>query len=109
MSTGIHIRGFRPPDEKWQRMRAVWDACMAADVRPPKDVRDYFADEDPDPAGVEVPLSSTTRLEGRWYVDGEKENPEAAVSPYETDWQYGVQIDLSKLPKDLSILRIYES
>ena len=32
MSTSVV--GIKPPDDTWRKMKAAWDACMAADVKP---------------------------------------------------------------------------
>lgn len=56
MGMSTHVVGFIPPDEKWQKMKAVWDACRAAGVEVPEDVCDFFEGGEPDPAGVEVML-----------------------------------------------------
>jgi len=39
-------------DEHWIKMKAVWDACMAAHVMPPEAVHNYFGGKEPrDPPG----------------------------------------------------------
>jgi len=56
MSMSTHVAGFVPPDETWQKMKAIFDACRAADVPVPDEVEDFFEGEDPDPAGMETGL-----------------------------------------------------
>lgn len=56
MSMSTHVTGFRPPDERWQAMKAVWDACTAAKTQIPDEVMAFFGDEAPDPRGVEVKI-----------------------------------------------------
>jgi hypothetical protein len=56
MSMSTDVKGFVPPDERWQDMAAVWNACIAANIVIPLEVVQFFGDEAPDPAGVEVDL-----------------------------------------------------
>ena len=58
MSMSTYVIGFQSPDEKWQRMKAVWDACEKADIEVPQEVRDFF-DGEPDEKGVTVSLTTT--------------------------------------------------
>ena len=55
MGMNTHISGFKPPDEKWKKMKAVMDACLRAGIPCPEEVRDFFGPEEPDKAGVLVP------------------------------------------------------
>jgi hypothetical protein len=54
MSTSV--TGFAPPDEHWAKMKAVWDACEVAGVDVPESVVDFFGDNEPDEAGIEIEL-----------------------------------------------------
>lgn len=91
-----YIVGVRPPDEKWKKMKAVWDACKAAGTEIPKDVYEFFDHETPDDKGVLVELSSG------------KDGPHhECVSSYDdNDCQEGFEIDVSKIPKDITIIRV---
>jgi hypothetical protein len=86
MSTFVY--GFRPPDESWQKMKKVFDACKAADFPVPDKVYAFFGGESPDDSGVRIDLENTP-----------------AVTEYSRDMEQGYQIDLSKLPKDLKYIR----
>jgi hypothetical protein len=88
MST--HVCGFRPPDEKWRKMKAAWDSCTQAGVDPPTEVLEFFNHEEPDPNGVEVDLGD-------------------AKSDYSADSSSGFEIDLSLIPKDVTIIRFCNS
>lgn len=87
MST--HVTGFAPADEQWAKMKAAWDACIAADVPVPDEVVDFFGDEEPDPAGVEVELPLR-----EW-------NGGLAGAGYE--------LDVSAIPSQVQVLRFYNS
>lgn len=88
MST--HVTGFRPPDAKFQRMKAIWDACAQERIAPPADVEDFFKGESPDPAGVVVDIRS-------------------AVKEFNADMQDGYEIDITKLPHDVKVIRVFNS
>lgn len=92
MGISLFVTAFKPADEKWFRMKAVWDACGAALVPIPKDVSDYFNGEAPDDSGVEVEL-----------VYGRSE----ALVEYSDDYRGGYEIALDKLPKDVKTIRVY--
>jgi hypothetical protein len=97
MGMSTHVQGFKPPDEKWEKMRAVWLACEAAGVGFPEPVAKFFDGEPPDPAGVEV------------------EESELRKSGAVTDWNdgrigaEGFEVDVRKLPADVTVLRFYNS
>ena len=55
MST--HIVGFKPPDEKWLKMKAVYESCHEASIDPPDDVMRFFGYEDPSESGVLVNIA----------------------------------------------------
>lgn len=93
MGMSTHVIGFRPPDARWKKMKAVYDACIAAETTPPKEVMEFFGHEDPDDSGVEVEIEDTD-----------------AVSEYSDEYSaHGYEIDIRKLPKDVHILRFYNS
>lgn len=56
MGISAIIIGFAPPDETWQEMKTIWDACKKAKIDIPEKVLDFFGGCAPDPAGVEVKL-----------------------------------------------------
>lgn len=88
MSMSTHVVGFKPPDEKWKKMKAVYDACIEAGTEVPSSVTDFFNYEPPDPAGVEV---------------------EIKAREWKDDMCEGYEIDLKSLPKDVTIIRFYNS
>lgn len=92
MSMSTHVVGFRPADEKWKKMKAVWDASVAAGITPPVVCTQFFNGEAPDPAGVEVRIDNTECCHG-----------------YSAGMCNGVEIDVTKLPKDVTIIRFYNS
>ena len=92
MGMSTHVIGIKPPDEKWQRMRAVWETCAAAGVPVPAEVNKFFGYEKPDPRGVLIEIEKTD-----------------AVKKYNADGQQGFEIVVSKLPPDVTVVRVYNS
>jgi hypothetical protein len=95
MGMSTHAVGFKPPDAKWQQMKAIWDACEAADVELPDRVDDYFGGERPDPAGVEVSEDSLIAA--------------GAVAKWKDEYSEGYEVHVDKLPQDVKIVRVYNS
>ncbi len=92
MSMSTHVLGFKPPDDKWKRMKDVRDACIAAKIPVPKEVDQFFGWTTPTDAGVEVDLEKTD-----------------CVRSYEGCSGGGFDVDVKLLPKDVTIIRFYNS
>ncbi len=90
MSMSSHVVGFRPPDETFDKMFVVWNTCQEAGVTVPKEVQEFFGWESPDENGIVVDIKE-------------------AVTPYNADYQDGFEVDITKLPKDVKIIRFYNS
>lgn len=91
MGMSTHIVGFRQADEQWKKMKAAWDACAAAGLRPPQEVVDFFDGENPkDKIGQEVDIGG-------------------AKEPWSNDYAAGFEIDIEKLPKGVKVIRFYNS
>lgn len=95
MGASMHVVGLKPPDEKWQKMCAVWDACKSAGVVQPMAVVAFFSGEDPDPSGVPV--------------DETELRDSGALHNWEADMREGFEVDVTKLPADVTVLRFYIS
>jgi hypothetical protein len=89
MSMSTHVTGFAPPDEQWQKMKAIWDACGAAQIPVPGEVEEFFGGEAPDPAGVEVDLPLR-----EWQEDGASA---------------GYELDVAAIPPQVKTIRFYNS
>jgi type IV secretory pathway TraG/TraD family ATPase VirD4 len=90
MGMSTHVVGIKPADEKFNQMRSLWEACEKARVTIPLEVVEFFGGETPDEAGVIVDL-------------------ENAVQPWRDDSADGYEVDITKLPKDVKIIRFYNS
>ena len=90
MSMSTSVKGFRPPDEEWKKMKAIWDACKAAgNVEPPEPVQEFFNWHEPDPNGIDVHLRVT-----KW------NNNECSE---------GLELKVEDIPKNVTVIRFYNS
>jgi len=93
MGMSTHIVGFRPADERWKKMKAAYEACEMAGIAVPKDVEEFFGYEPPgDKPGMEVEIEDSE-----------------AVSEWSDESRSGYEIDVAKLPKDIAVIRVYNS
>lgn len=94
MGMCTYVIGFKPVDEKYKNMRSVYDACKNAGVEIPKEVRDFFCDSEPDDAGVRI-----------------DELPQECKKEFECSksCSSGIEIDIVRLPKDVTIIRFINS
>ena len=90
MST--HVIGFRPPDEKWKKMKAIYDSCCAGGIQIPTAVSEFFDHRQPDESGVEIELDKSPAIK-EWSAEGCE----------------GYEITIDKLPKDVKIVRVYNA
>lgn len=88
MGMSSHVVGFRAPDEKWQKMKAIYDACEAGKISVPDEVENFFDGMPPDPSGVEVRIPTT---------------------PFRREMQEGFEVDIKNLPADITAIRFYNS
>lgn len=93
MSMSTHICGIVPPDDNWKKMKAVWDSCVAAGVSVPADVCAFFNDGSPDERGVVI----------------DKKGLGGAVTEYKAEMSEGFEVDLTKLPKGVKVVRFYNT
>ena len=56
MGVRVWVLGVRPIDQRFQKMKAVYDACAAAGVGVPEEVLDFFDGDDPPLYGIEVDI-----------------------------------------------------
>ena len=88
MSMSTHVLGFKPPDDKYNEMKAIWDACEVAGVEIPDEVSAFFDDEEPDPTGVVVVIPCKV-----WSTPGSN----------------GFEVLVDEIPKDVKVLRFFQS
>jgi hypothetical protein len=90
MGISMRVVGFTPPDERWIKMKNIYDACREANVLIPDEVAKFFDYSPPDESGIEVNLR-TIAIE---YDDGDT---------------VGYEVDLARVPKDVKSIRFYVS
>ena len=90
MGMSTHVIAFRPPDAQWQKMKAIWDACVAGNVDLPEQVSEFFDGEAPDAQGVKIDIR-------------------ALLDPWQDNGDEGYELELARLPADVSVLRFYNS
>lgn len=88
MGMSTTVVGFAPPDERWRQMKAIWDNCKAAGISPPPEVEKFFDYREPDPNGVEVELPKRE---------------------WSNDHASGFEIEIASIPKQVSVIRFYNS
>ena len=97
MSVSVVLRGICPPDEYWKKMKAIWDSCVAAQVTIPSEVAEFFGGTGPDSSGVVMKL-------------GEGDTGyHKCVKIYKAEMCDGFEVDITKVPDHVTILRFYAS
>lgn len=95
MGMSTHVVGFKAPDEKWKKMKDVYEACVEAGIKIPREVDAFFEGESPDEAGVMVDIEKS-----------------GVVQEWNGESQDGYMVDLvllrTKYP-DLTHIRFYNS
>ena len=90
MGMSSHVTGFKLPDEKWKKMKAIYDACEAANICLPKEVSEFFDYSPPDDAGVEVKIPHT-----------QSSDSDSCSDIFE--------VNLKDVPKDVTLIRFVNS
>lgn len=85
------VIGFRPPDEEWKKMKAIWDSCKAAgNVQVPEAVQFFFNWCEPDPNGIKTELKTV-----KW-------SDEDAMAE-------GLELKVTDIPKNVTVIRFSNS
>lgn len=92
MGMSTHVTGFKPADDKWKKMKHVYDACETAGIEKPHEVAQFFNFCAPDDNGV--------------VIDIEKSE---ACRVWRRDSASGFEIDVKKLPENVTIIRFENS
>jgi hypothetical protein len=92
MSMSTFVDAIKAPDEKWKRMKSVYDACRANKIGLPKEVEDFFRGESPCDQGVIMDIRK-----------------HECCKPDMREMYDGFTIELAKLPKDTTHVRFTNS
>lgn len=95
MSVSLSISGIKPADDDFRKKLAAYRACETAGIGIPSALSDFFNNEKPDEKGVVIEISKYSS----------NKDIKDAISEYHGDYSGGYDIDLTKLPKDIKILR----
>lgn len=90
MGMSSHVYGFIPPNDEWKKMKKVYDACQQAGINPPDAVSEFFDYEIPDPQGMKLSI-------------------QFAMKDYKADNESGFEVEISKLPENVKIIRFVNS
>lgn len=84
----MYIKFVKPADERWQQMKAIYDACTAAGVEIPNEVSRFFNWDAPEPSGV--------------ITDGQ-------AREWSDDSRSGLEVDVADIPPDVKTIRFVVS
>lgn len=92
MSMSTHVHGILECDRKFKRMKKIYDACVENNTDIPEEVERYFGEEPPDDKGIVIDLARTK-----------------CCKEYGMDGEDGFEIDLTKIPSGVKIIRVFNS
>lgn len=93
MGMSTSVCGIIPADEKFKKMKEIYDRCEELGVRVPEEVDDFFDRDRPDSKGVVLWLDEKTE----------------GVTEYNNDMQQGYEVEIAKLNPNIKILRFVNS
>jgi len=89
MSMNTYVIGFVPPDEKFNKMKQIWDNCQNLDIEVPGIVERFFDQCEPGDYGMEVEIPSHEWSDG--------------------DMEFGLVVKLDEIPDKVKTIRFYNS
>lgn len=92
MGMSTHVIGIGRADDKHKRMFKAYEACIAADVPVPDDINEYFDYDTPNEMGREIELRRGD-----------------SCTEYKAEMRDGYDIEIAKLPKDITHIRFFNS
>lgn len=90
MGMCTYVIGFKPRDEKFNQMQAIFMHCRSLGISIPKEVDSYFEGYEPDENGVRV-----DNIKHKEWCDSNSSQ--------------GIEINLDDLPPDVKIIRFVNS
>ena len=87
MSTSYDVIGMKVQDEKWEKMKNVWNTCRVAGIDVPEEVETFFDWNNPNEMhGMQVDISN-------------------AISQPSLEEYVAWDVDIDKLPPDIKVVR----
>jgi len=100
MSSTISVVGIVPADEKYKLMLDIQKSCQRAGVQIPKDVLAFFNHvEKPCDRGYEIQMA----------ILGCSQYNHPCATQYQGPYSSGIEIDVKKLPENVTHLRFLVS
>ncbi len=102
MGASLHFQVLRDPNhEDFQKHAAVNQACLDAGIKKlPEETAAYLKIEYPE---------CLSEIEDRTLQICDSHSKHKAISKLESDHRYGYVIDITQLPPDAKIIRVYMS
>lgn len=92
MSQSMHVIGVGKPDENHRKMYAAYQSCLAAGISIPDEINEYFDWSTPNENGRKIELRRGD-----------------SIKEYKADMREGFDVDLSKLPPNITHVRFFVS
>lgn len=92
MGMSTHIQGIGKPDAKHKKMFDAYEACKAAGIDVPDEVNEYFDWDTPNEMGRTIELRRGD-----------------SVTEYKAEMRDGYDVEIAKLPKDITHIRFFNS
>jgi len=84
------IRGIIPTDEKYKKMKAIWDNCKALGISVPIEICDFFVD--PEPCAQVYAEGMAAKL------------PANSIKTIDRNSSNSYIVDLRKIPEDIKLI-----
>lgn len=94
MGMSTSVIGIKPADKKFKKMYDIYANCEEMGIEIPKEVDEFFNNEEPDEKGVCMDLSSENY---------------SCCKEYSDEMQEGYEVYVKELPKDIKIIRFVNS
>ena len=88
MSMSTFVRGIVPTDEKYKKMRQIYDLCIEQGIDLPKEVDEFFDGEEPCEEGMEIDIPH---------------------EEYENDMTMGIIVKVKDIPENVTMIKFYNS
>jgi len=86
MGVSYYVQGYKPVDEKYKKMKEVWDSCDELGIAQPAEVTDFFNEERPPKGGVGLMVDIDAKEGG-------------------SDYENWYEVDVASLDEDIKTLR----